>query len=223
MFRNVWDALRKNPLVDDSYEIMDRLHHDTQEMFIIAMKGLVDGEDKAEEVLRMDKGVNRKVQLVRKKVFEYLSMSSVPNITAGLTLISLVIDYERIGDYAKDLALMREEYGFEGDLRDETKEVLEDMKDQISLMMLEAHRSMEKNEVKYPTKVTLMERELKEMYEKVAEAVLEKGYDRREGMVVLISSRIIKRIGGHLDNIASAGARPFPKLGFKPGASSWED
>lgn len=223
MFKNIWDALRNNPLVDDSYEIMDKLHHQTQEMFLLSMKSLIDQEIDPEEIVKMDKEVNRNVQRVRKKVFEYFSLSTVPNIHGGLTLISLVIDYERIGDYAKDLAYLRNEYEHDPDLTHEVKDLLDQMKDTVSIMFIEAHKSFEGMNQKYPTPVTKLEIELKEKYEELKDILMEGDIQRKEVIVALISARIIKRIAGHLDNIASSGARPFPKLGFKPGSSSWED
>ncbi|HHD15521.1 MAG TPA: hypothetical protein ENK47_02315 [Euryarchaeota archaeon] len=223
MFRNVWDALRKYPLIDESYEIMDRLHDQTREMFLLSLRSLVDQEVDPEQIVKMDKEVNRNVQAVRRKVFEYFSMSTVPNIHGGLTLISLVIDYERIGDYAKDLAYMRKEYGFLDPMTHEMKDALKDMGDIISLMFVEAKKSLESLEQKYPTPVTLKERDLKDLYDGLKEKLMKNDLTRREVLVTMISSRIMKRIAGHLDNIASSGARPFPKLGFKPGASSWED
>ena len=51
MFRNVWDALRKNPLIDESYELMDDLHHQTQEMFLLSMESLVDQKVDPEEIV----------------------------------------------------------------------------------------------------------------------------------------------------------------------------
>jgi phosphate uptake regulator len=223
MFKNIWDALRNNPLVDESYEIMDKLHHQTQEMFLLSIQSLIDQEVDPEDIVKMDKEVNKNVQRVRKKVFEYFSLSTVPNIHGGLTLISLVIDYERIGDYAKDLAYMREEYEFDGEFTHEIKDLLGEMKDKVSLMFLEAHKSFEEMNQKYPTPVTKLEVELKEKYDELKHLLMDSSIKRKEVIVSLISARIIKRMAGHLDNIATSGARPFPKLGFKPGASSWED
>ncbi len=223
MFKNIWDALRKNPLIDESYEIMDRLQHQTQEMFMLSMKALIDQDVDPDEIIRMDKNVNRNVQSVRRKVFEYFSLSSSPNIHGGLILISLVIDYERIGDYAKDLALMRDEYGFRGPFTHEIGDHLNSMKDRILVMFMEAHDSLSEMEQSYPTKVTLQERELKDEYDSMKDQLMESNLKREEVVCALISARIMRRIAGHLDNIATSGARPFPKLGFKPGASSWED
>ncbi len=223
MFKSILNALRNNPLIDDSYDIMDELHHQTQEMFLLSMKNLIDQDVDAEKIIKMDKDVNKGVQRVRRKVFEYFSMTSTPNIHGGLTFISLVIDYERIGDYAKDLVMVREEYDLREGLSDEAGKVLNRMKDQINLMFLEAHDSFVREDQHYPTKVTKMEAELKELYDELREITLMKNLNREEALVVIISARLLKRIAGHLDNIASSAARPFPKLGFKPGASSWED
>jgi phosphate uptake regulator len=223
MFKNIWDALKKYPLIEDSYKIMDSLHHQTQEMFILAMKALIDQEGDPEDVIRMDKEVNKNVQRVRKKVFEYFALSSVPNIHGGLVLISLVIDYERIGDYAKDLANMREEYDFRDPFHPDGREELHKMKDLIVEMFPEAHNSFMSPDAKYPTPVTKLEIRLKEHYDNLRDLTLKKNIHRNEALVEIISARLMKRIAGHMDNIASSAARPFPKLGFKPGASSWED
>jgi phosphate uptake regulator len=223
MFRNIWEALKKNPLIDDSYRIMDELHHQTQQMFILAMKVLIDQKGDPEEVIKMDKEVNKNVQRVRRKVFEYFSLSSVPNIHGGLVLISLVIDYERIGDYAKDLANMREEYDFRDAFHPDGREELHRMKDLIIEMFPEAHDSFMSADEKYPTPVTKLEIQLKKHYDNLRDLTLKKNIHRDEALVEIISARLMKRIAGHMDNIASSAARPFPKLGFKPGASSWED
>ena len=223
MFRNIWDALKKNPLIDESYGIMDELHDQTEKMFLIAMKALMDQDADPEEVIRMDKEVNKNVQRIRRKVFEYFSLSSVPNIHGGLILISLVIDYERIGDYAKDLANIREEFDFRGSFHPSSKGELQKMKDLIIKMCPEAHFSFMSPDQKYPTPVTKLEVELKEHYDNIREFTLKNNIRRDEALTVITSARLMKRIAGHLDNIASSAARPFPKLGFKPGASSWED
>ncbi len=223
MFRNIWDALKKSPLLDDSFEIMDELHHRTQEMFLLSMRVLMDQKTDPQEIIKMDKEVNKNVQRVRKKVFEYFSLSSVPNIHSGLIMISLVIDYERIGDYAKDLALMRNEFEFEGNLQEEGRDELGRMKDLILLMFDEAHDSFVNMDEEYPTRVTHMEEELKVHYETLKDWTRTKNIKRDEALVEIVSARLLKRIAGHLDNISSSGARPFPKLGFKHGASSWDD
>jgi len=223
MFRNILDALTKNPLLDEAYRDLDRINHLTQEMFIMSRRALIDQEVPPKEVQIRDKKVNSLVQIIRKKVFEYLSINSSPNIHAGLVIISLVIDYERIGDYTKDIALMREEFDYRDDFRPYIKDHLEKMEDIISLMFLESHKAIEESEGKASGKVSELEESLKEEYNLFKSELLEKGCVQNESLTGLVTARILKRIAAHHDNISSAAVRPFPKLGFKPGSSQWKD
>ena len=223
MFRNIVDALTKNPLLEGAYGRMDEINRITQEMFILSMRVLVDRKNSPREVQMKDKMVNSIVEDIRKKVFEYLSVTTSPNIHGGLVLISLVIDYERIGDYAKDIALMRQEFDFDGDFDPGLKDRMERMEDLISLMFLESHKAMEEAKGKYPTTVTHLEEQLKVEYEGLKRYIASNDLDQPEVLTALVSARIMKRIAAHHDNIASSSVRPFPKLGFKPGSSQWRE
>lgn len=221
MFKNILDALTKNPLLDDAYKDLDKINQITQEMFLQSMRVLIDREGSPKEVLMKDKRVNALVQGIRKQVFEYFAVNSSPNIHAGLIIISLVIDYERIGDYAKDLVLMREEFGYEEEFRPWIKDRLEKMEDIIALMFLESRKAIEEASGEPSTKVSKLEGDLKKEYELFKAELLDKGCIQNESLTGLISARIMKRIAAHHDNIASASVRPFPKLGFKTGSAHW--
>ena len=223
MFKSIIDALTKNPLLDEAYEDLDRINHLTQEMFIISMQVLLDKKPSAKEVLMRDKKVNALVQSIRRKVFEYFSVTSSPNIHAGLVIISLVIDYERIGDYTKDIALMRDEFDFQDDFKTSNKVSLERMEDIISLMFIESHNALEEQKGSHPSKVTKLEEDLKAEYLAMKSVLLDTGCVQNESLTAIISARIMKRIAAHMDNISSSTTRPFPKLGFKPGSSHWKD
>jgi len=223
MFKSILDALTKNPLLDEAYKDLDRINHLTQEMYIQSMRVLLDREDSCKEVLMKDKNVNALVQGIRKQVFEYFAVNSSPNIHAGLMIISLVIDYERIGDYAKDLALMRVEFRYDEAFKPWIKDHLERMEDIISLMFIESHKAMQDPSGEPSVKVSKLEEDLKKDYELFKADLLDNGCVQNESLTGLISARIMKRIAAHHDNIASASVRPFPKLGFKSGASHWNE
>ena len=102
-------------------------------------------------------------------------------------MISLVIDYERIGDYAKDLANMREEYDFREPFHPDQREELHRMKDIIIEMFPEAHDSFMSPDQKYPTPVTKLEANLKEHYDNLRDLTLKKNIHRDEALVEIIS------------------------------------
>src|SRR5690625_4624904 len=55
------------------------------------------------DIYKMDKQINSYEREVRRKVMTHLSISGPANLSAGLVLVSVVIDIERIGDYAKNI------------------------------------------------------------------------------------------------------------------------
>src|SRR5690606_1318050 len=55
------------------------------------------------DIYELDKDVNRFERDVRRKVMTHLAVSGPADLASGLVLISVVIDIERIGDYAKNI------------------------------------------------------------------------------------------------------------------------
>jgi phosphate transport system protein len=51
----------------------------------------------------MDKQVNRFERDVRRKVMTHLTVCGPADLAAGLVLVNVVIDIERIADYAKNI------------------------------------------------------------------------------------------------------------------------
>ncbi len=223
MFKNLYDAIKKKDMLDVSYEIMDNLHEQTYEMFKMASKCAISGEVPEEDLIKMDKEINYMVQMIRKNVLEHFSLSSTPNLHAGLVLISLIIDYERIGDYTKALCRIRNNFHFSGDLDPEIRENLEKMAEAILKMFPEAYSNIEESYSSKTPKITSFEENLKEEHRELRENILQDYIGKNQALSAAVAASQLRRIAGHLDNIGTAGTRPFPKLGFKPGASSFED
>ncbi|MGA1822315.1 MAG: PhoU domain-containing protein [Thermoplasmatota archaeon] len=223
MFRNIYDSLTKNSLLDESFKIIDKISHQTHEMFEIASESLIVNEIPEEDLLKMDKSVNKAVVDIRRKVLEYFAVTTTPNYHAGMILISLAVDYERIGDYTKKLYDLRNIFDFRDPFNPEVEDILRAMRHDIMVMFPEAYKSLEKKTEKYPNKVTEKETEVRDNYEIVLRRIQKRDISKQEALVAATYSGKLIRIAGHLDNIGSSAGRPFPKLGFKPGSSSWID
>ena len=216
MFKNIYDTFKRSKLMYDSYKLMEDIHNRTHEMFDIAMDSAIDGSEPAMDLIEMDKSINGAVQEIRKKVFEYFSLSSIPNYHAGLVLISLAVDYERIGDYTKSMVYLRKDYDFGNRFHEEVRESLLRMKKRISLMFPEAYRTLEEKKEDHPDIVSTCDMEIKEELDNLISLVLKEDVTKNEAMVAVVMGRMMRRVSGHLDNVGSSGVRPFPKLGFKP-------
>ena len=223
MFKSLYDAISKNSLLDDSFRLIGKLNERTEEMFEIASEAFIENYEPEEDLLKMDKEVNSAVQDIRRKVLEYFSMTTAPNYFAGLVLISLAVDYERIGDYTKKLHSLREIFDYHGDVNGEIAPVLREMRHNILIMFPEAFRFIEEKRERYPNKVTDHENKVKRDYEKLLDRIHDEEITKEEALAVSKFGGRLVRIAGHLDNVSSSSGRPFPKLGFKPGSSTWTD
>ena len=63
-----------------------------------------------DEIRERDQQINRQMRQVRKKVLTHLAFSGQSGLDTSLTLISIVIDVERIGDHTKDITVLATEY-----------------------------------------------------------------------------------------------------------------
>jgi phosphate uptake regulator len=93
---------------EQSYEMLELDH----EMMLEAMRVLRESDENEmnSKIRKKDKIVNKFEREVRKKVLTHMSVHGPVSMPAGLILITIIIDIERIGDYTKNIAdLAREQ------------------------------------------------------------------------------------------------------------------
>lgn len=164
----------------------------------------------------LDRKINAFERDVRRKVMTHLSLGNTGDLAAGLVLISIVIDIERIGDYSKniyDLAVnhpMRLHGGpLEGDLTKVEKSTLEVFRGAVL--------AFEKGDVDAAR--TLM-REYKEdvstlcrnMERSLVTGEIE--MDSATATSLALYLRFLKRISAHSRNLASSVVNPLDRIGY---------
>jgi phosphate transport system protein len=92
------DILLKQAL-DESADALEK----AGKMFSFAMNLLFEGVGEEKSVYDMDKEVNALQIDIRKKVLEHLTINPEQDVTASLVLITIIVDIERIGDFAKNI------------------------------------------------------------------------------------------------------------------------
>ena len=104
-------------------------------MFKDAVRALHDEGSYASDIYQRDQQLNKYERSVRRKIVTHMSVSTKPDINMGLVLTAIVIDIERIGDYAKnlfDLSVVQQK------CKDEFHADLLDHKNQVSNFMQQA-------------------------------------------------------------------------------------
>ena len=203
--------------VHDSHNMLES----TLEMFRQSVDSLrrSDNGEVDRSVYEKDQIVNKYEQEVRGKVLKHLAVTGGVNLIPGLILTSIVIDIERIGDYTKnivDLAISHPKKLTCGDLEKDVKQIESGVME-IFENIIPFIRSSEK-------KAT---RELVDSHwwifdrcDKIVNQLV-KGEDYSLNLENAVSTalyiRYLKRVGGHLVNIASSIVNPFEKIGFRAG------
>ncbi len=110
MFKQFFELFRKDNLLQQAYDRSLEMLEADREMFLAASSSLREHDDARIEIdiYAKDQLINAYEREVRRKVLTHLALTSSQSIAAGLALVSIVIDIERIGDLTKnivDLAL----------------------------------------------------------------------------------------------------------------------
>lgn len=214
-FKRIYDALTKAPLLENAYGDAWEMHKLAKEMFVESTDCLIGCEvEVAKKMSLEDKRINKLEKKVRRKVMEYLAITTAPNLSASLILISIVIDYERIGDLCKNIAQVCIEYPADfGD--DEVVKDIFAMKDNLDTMFDLTLVAIEQSDSEKAKEVIGMHNKVKEIHNNIIKRL---NHDDKISTTNAISYAMLtgylRRINAHLANICTGVLHPFPALGF---------
>ena len=218
MLREILKLLKKDDLqtqaIQECYEMADM----SLEMVLRSVKTLreQDNADIDIDIYTMDQKLNSFERDVRRKVVTHLSLGHTEDAGAALVLVSVVIDLERIGDYAKnvyDLAVShparleggpledqlahierhtieifkRTVHAFKNDDEDEARAVMLEYKEDISGQCRELENALVTGEVELPTS---------------------------QATSLALYTRFLKRISAHSRNLVSSVVNPADRIGY---------
>ncbi|MDP7264369.1 MAG: PhoU domain-containing protein [Candidatus Thermoplasmatota archaeon] len=214
-FTNLFRALSGHELLERTYKQTGRVHDKTRDMFENSFGCIMGKIPECDlTVIKKDKEINREIIEIRRRLFNYVSTSRNPNFSAALSLTSIIIDYERIGDYTKNIAQLLSVLSG----RPETESYndrLMDMYDLLIEIFTLTKRAFE-NEDEEKAKVAVQTHEkVKKMHLEILQSIdRDENIGRQEALIYALLLNFLRRINGHLSNICTATYRSFPKIGF---------
>jgi phosphate uptake regulator len=219
MLKEIFDVFRKESQLHQAFERSREMLRVDQEMFLAATSSLRDHNDARIEldIYASDQLINAYEREVRRKVFTHLSLGQGRHLHAGLVLVSVVIDIERIGDLTKnilDLALKHPGKLECGSYEEEIRKIETTVKTMFSLL-IEALPERDDGKAK-----DVMSEHW--WIAKKADGILSSLIERTEpalpcseAVTTALYVRFLKRISAHLMNIASSLVNPFERIGFR--------
>jgi phosphate uptake regulator len=192
----------------------------TLSMYIEAKESLRQREDNEVDLKlkETDKEVNSYEREVRRMVFKHLSVTGTSNLPQGFILVSIIIDIERIGDYAKnmvELALDHPGKLHGGEFEGEIARIEESLEDNFNLTkkcFKEGDGSLAFELLKKYAWVNDACNEIVKALVKKKDKEIKPG----DSAALALYTRWLKRINSHLRNITTSVVNPFDRIGFEP-------
>ena len=216
MFKLLAEIFKKENLLQQAFDTSIGMLITDQKMFNEACRSLADEGNNHLDIYQMDKEINEYQRDVRRKVVAHLATSTSRDIVFGLTLVSVIIDIERIGDYTKNIMDLAKDhphklecYGFCQTI-DKIEKIVDDRftrlikafeesDDEIALVLMKDHK------------------ECNESCDGLLMSFIKDDHSipSNEAVTLALYVRYLKRINAHITNVASGIVNTFVNLGFK--------
>ena len=220
IFKDILSIWKSDNLLAQAWDDSIKMLSLSNDIFVQSIQYFNSGEniDAVKALKKEDQSVNDYYQLVRRKVLTHYSIDKPPVETSGgLTLVNMVVDIERIGDYCKnisDLTLIKSGPMDFGELRDDIKSIetevesrftktIQAIQDQDEALADDLLNSYKKMVTKVSDKIV----------RKIASGEIALN-DSAQGACIVLYARYLKRIGAHLKNITSTIVNPYDKIGY---------
>ena len=220
IFKEILAIWKSDNLLSQAWEDSLRMLSLSNDIFVQSIQYFNSGEniDAVKALKKEDQSINDYYQLVRRKVITHYSIDKPPiDTSGGLTLINMVVDIERIGDYCKnisDLTLMREGPIDFGKLSNEIKSIEEEVESRFT-------KTIKAIQDQDETLADELLKSYKKMITKVSDDIVKnvasgkiQFNDSSQGASIVLYARYLKRIGAHLKNITSTIVNPYDRIGY---------
>lgn len=218
MLRELLSIFRSDTPLAGMGENFARMLKVTREMTLqaggIFFASEVAAPDERTQIYKSDVEVNKLQRTIRKQVIAHLALGKdTASLPYCLLLMSVVKDVERIGDYAKNLAEVRELHPAplpDDDILAELKEIRAGVEGAFAA----AAEVFAKADQERAMALIRQGRDLTHRCDALVERVARSSYGARSTTAVVLGARFYKRIGAHVLNVLSSVVMPLHKLDY---------
>lgn len=218
MLKELQRIFQRKGLMEQALDESIEMLKEDWEMFRESIKSLRESET-AEigiDIEEKDLKINKFERDVRKKVLTHLAVNDVADLNAGLVLISIVIDIERIGDFTKNIVELAQNHP--GKLyveawEEQIKKAEQTVSDNFGILI----KAFEESDPEIAKQL------LDDLWQtkKDCDACIwtlmkdkKQKIDVADAVAIALYMRYLKRISSHLMNAASSIINPFHRIGY---------
>ena len=205
---------QKSSLVYEAIEEILKMLEGAGRMFAISCDFDSSDEESAQILAQSDREINMGERLVRRLIFQHLTVNPQYDLPASLAILSIIHDVERLGDYAKSLfelnqwgdlcskgSLHRKRYA---EIRVLVEPLFSSTMDALGYDDADAAREiMRKHE------------NIKSLTDDFVSDLVQNSESGPDAVLYALASRFLRRTSGHLSNVASSITNPLDRVGGK--------
>ncbi|MBM3308359.1 MAG: phosphate uptake regulator PhoU [Candidatus Eisenbacteria bacterium] len=217
MFRDLIEAFRRRPLLDQMYTEMEQMLAEGVNMFR-PIAALLTGEAKLsrethEMIYATDRRINHIQRNIRKQLVEHLTISTGADVSISLVLMSISKDAERIGDMCKNVLEVAEALG--GPLENgRYGQRFRTLLAETEALFGPTVRAFCESDAEIGRDAVERGRKLAKDCEAIIEDLLEDDLPCRLAVLYTLLARHLKRICSHLSNVATSVVMPMHRLDY---------
>lgn len=215
MFKEIIDTQKRTSLLYDALQEGLKMMEEGERMFAASCASLVSGEPPQLDIARSDRDINAGERLVRRMIFQHLTLNPKQDLPASLALITVIYDMERIGDYAKSLLELRAAGMVLGEEGAADTEGFCALRDMIQPLFAKTCTAFVESDAALAREVMAIHEQVKTRVDELtasASAAIQAG-----AMTPLfpLAARFLRRVSAHLSNVASSVVNPLDQIAGK--------
>ncbi|MEJ2544760.1 MAG: PhoU domain-containing protein [Calditrichaceae bacterium] len=219
MWEEILKLWKADNLLDQAWQTSHEMVEITNEMFLESIKALREEDHKeVDKTIRSkDKKINKYEREVRRQVLTHLAVQGSKDVAAGLVLITIIIDIERIGDYTKNIVELVDAHG-ETLQAGKYEKKLTEIEDAIKDVFQKAITCLKEDERKLALKLLDDYKWVNLECDKNLNKIIkqkDKALDSGTAATLAMYFRYLKRVHAHLRNIITSAINPFDRIGYK--------
>ena len=211
MFKEIIEQQKRTALVYEAVDEVLRMLGLAEKMFDEVCSTLLAEEKADVNVDQVDREINAGERLVRRLIFQHLTVNPQQDLPASLALLSIVHDVERIGDYAKNLLELKQWGSLS---QGEGAATCGELHSMVTPLFAQTREALQDSNADLARQVMQRHEEVKKISDKIVAATMqdETGQD---AVLQALASRFMRRVSAHLSNVASSVANPLDQLSGK--------
>ena len=204
------DPLRR--MYDDLLSMIET----SERMFEMAWQEAVSGaptREAGERIRCMDVDVNKTERGIRKALVEHVVAYGWGNLPACLALMSVVKDAERLGDYCKQIRDACEKQA-QGLSQSRAFAEFQAIQEDVRSLFAKTRRALVESDTALAKEVMVTERAVRKRCDALLDVIMAEDLPSRCAVPWSLITRYLKRLAGHLSNIASSLVMPLHKIDY---------